>query len=192
MRQATNYHNKTVAKAVQRTKDITYIALMIGIISICSWISVPTVVPFTLQTFAVFASVLLLGGKRGTVAIVCYILIGLAGAPVFSNMTGGIAQLAGLTGGYIIGFVFVGLIYWLFESLLEKKLWWQVAALVLGLVVCYAFGTGWFMVIYGGRFGTISLASALSMCVIPFIPVDLAKLASAILIAKAVEKRIVL
>lgn len=190
MRQATNYHNKTVAKAVQRTKDITYIALMIGIISICSWISVPTVVPFTLQTFAVFASVLLLGGKRGTVAIVCYILIGLAGAPVFSNMTGGIAQLAGLTGGYIIGFVFVGLIYWLFESLLEKKLWWQVAALVLGLVVCYAFGTGWFMVVYGGRFGTISLASALSMCVIPFIPVDLAKLASAILIAKAVERRI--
>lgn len=192
MRQATNYHNKTVAKAVQRTKDITYIALMIGIISICSWISVPTVVPFTLQTFAVFASVLLLGGKRGTVAIVCYILIGLAGAPVFSNMTGGIAQLAGLTGGYIIGFVFVGLIYWLFESLLEKKLWWQVTALILGLVVCYTFGTGWFMVVYGNRFGTISLASALSMCVIPFIPVDLAKLASAILIAKAVEKRIVL
>ncbi len=190
MRQATNYHNKTVAKAVQRTKDITYIALMIGIISICSWISVPTVVPFTLQTFAVFASVLLLGGKRGTVAIVCYILIGLAGAPVFSNMTGGIAQLAGLTGGYIIGFVFVGLIYWLFESLLEKKLWWQVTALILGLVVCYAFGTGWFMVVYGNRFGTISLASAISMCVIPFIPVDLAKLASAILIAKAVERRI--
>ncbi len=190
MRQATNYQNKTVAKAVQRTKDITYIALMIGVISICSWISIPTVVPFTLQTFAVFASVLLLGGKRGTVAIIAYILLGLAGAPVFSNMTGGIAGLAGLTGGYIIGFVFVGLIYWLFESLLPKKLWWQITALVLGLIVCYAFGTAWFIVVYGQKFGAISLASALTMCVIPFIPVDLVKLAAAVLLTKAVERRI--
>jgi len=186
----STYSNKTTARVVEHTKDLTYIALMVGIMSVCSWISVPTAVPFTLQTFAVFANVLLLGGRRGTIAIVSYILLGLAGAPVFSNMTGGIAWLAGLTGGYIIGFVFVGLIYWLFESLLAKKLWWQILALVLGLVVCYAFGTGWFMVVYGNRFGAISLSSALSMCVIPFIPIDLVKLAAAMLIAKAVERRI--
>ena len=118
---STTHQNKTVAKAVQHTKDLTYVALAVGLISVCSWISIPTVVPFTLQTFAVFATLALIGGRRGTVAIVCYILLGLVGAPVFSNMTGGIGVLAGLTGGYIIGFVFIGLAYWLFETILAKE-----------------------------------------------------------------------
>ena len=184
------YSNKTTGRVVQHTKDLTYIALMVGLMSVCSWISVPTAVPFTLQTFAVCASVLLLGGRRGTIAIVSYILLGLVGAPVFSNMTGGVSQLAGLTGGYIIGFMFVGLIYWLEEMLFGKKLLAQITALVLGLAVCYAFGTAWFMLVYGERFGAISLSAALTMCVIPFIPIDIIKLACAFLLAKAVEKRI--
>lgn len=187
---AANYSNKTTQRVVRHTKDLTYIALMVGLMSVCSWISVPTAVPFTLQTFAVFASVLLLGGKRGTVAIVCYILLGLAGAPVFSNMQGGFGVLAGLTGGYIIGFVLIGLAYWLFETIFSKKLWAQIVSLVLGLIVCYAFGTAWFMMIYKESLGTISLASALTTCVVPFIPFDLIKLACAFLLAKAVEKRI--
>ena len=187
---STTYQNRTVAKAVQHTKDLTYIALAVGLIAVCSWISVPTVVPFTLQTFAVFATLALLGGKRGTIAVVCYILLGLAGAPVFSNMTGGIGVLAGLTGGYIVGFVFIGLAYWLAETLLGKKMWAQIASLVIGLAICYTFGTAWFMLVYGERFGAVSLTSALTMCVAPFIPVDLVKLALALLLARAIEKRV--
>lgn len=187
---STTYQNKTVARAVQHTKDLTYIALAVGLISVCSWISVPTVVPFTLQTFAVFATLTLLGGKRGTIAVVCYILLGLTGAPVFSNMMGGVGVLAGLTGGYIIGFVFIGLTYWLAETIFGKKLWIQIASLVIGLVICYAFGTAWFMLIYGNRFGAISLSAALTTCVAPFVPVDILKLALALLIARAIEKRI--
>ena len=187
---STTYQNKTVARAVQHTKDLTYVALAVGLISVCSWISVPTVVPFTLQTFAVFATLALLGGKRGTIAVACYILLGLTGAPVFSNMTGGVGVLAGLTGGYIIGFVFIGLTYWLAETIFSKKLWAQIASLVIGLLVCYTFGTAWFMLVYSGRFGAVSLSSALTMCVAPFVPVDLVKLALALLLAKAIEKRI--
>ena len=187
---STTYQNKTVARAVQHTKDLTYIALAVGLISVCSWISVPTVVPFTLQTFAVFATLTLLGGKRGTIAVVCYILLGLTGAPVFSNMMGGVGVLAWLTGGYIIGFVFIGLTYWLAETIFGKKLWIQIASLVIGLVICYAFGTAWFMLIYGNRFGAISLSAALTTCVAPFVPVDILKLALALLIARAIEKRI--
>ena len=190
MKAATAYSNKTVAKAVRHTKDLTYVALAVGLISVCSWISVPTAVPFTLQTFAVFATMSLLGGKRGTIAIVCYILLGLTGAPVFSNMTGGVGVLAGLTGGYIVGFVFIGLTYWLFETILGKKPWTQIASLILGLAICYTFGTAWFMLIYGERFGEISLTSALMTCVVPFFPVDLLKLTLALLLTKAIEKRI--
>ena len=87
MKAATAYSNKTAAKAVRHTKDLTCVALAVGLISVCSWISVPTAVPFTLQTFAVFATMSLLGGKRGTIAIVCYILLGLTGAPVFSRIS---------------------------------------------------------------------------------------------------------
>ena len=191
MKSATStYQNKTVARAVKHTKDLTYIALAVGLISVCSWISVPTVVPFTLQTFAVFATLALLGGKRGTIAVACYILLGLTGAPVFSNMMGGVGVLAGLTGGYIIGFIFIGLTYWLAETIFGKKLWAQIASLVIGLLVCYTFGTAWFMLVYSGRFGAVSLSSALTMCVAPFVPVDLVKLALALLLAKAIEKRI--
>ncbi|MBR4800834.1 MAG: biotin transporter BioY [Clostridia bacterium] len=190
MKGASTYQNKTVAKAAQHTRDLTYIALTVGLISVCSWISVPTIVPFTLQTFAVFASVLLLGGKRGTIAILCYILLGLAGAPVFSNMTGGVGVLAGPTGGYIIGFLFVGLAYWLAETIFGKRLFAQITSLVIGLAVCYAFGTAWFVLVYGNSFGEISLASALTTCVVPFIPVDALKLACALLLTKSIEKRI--
>ena len=190
MATTNTYQNKTVAKAVRHTKDLTYVALAVGLISVCSWISVPTVVPFTLQTFAIFATVALLGGKRGMAAIIAYILLGLAGAPVFSNMMGGAGVLAGLTGGYIIGFVFIGLVYWLGETIFGKKLWAQIASLVIGLAICYAFGTAWFMLVYSGRFGSISLVSALTMCVTPFIPVDVLKLALALLLTNAIEKRI--
>ena len=57
-------------------KDMALIALFAAVIAVCSWISIPAAVPFTLQTFAVFAAVLLLGGKRGTLAVAVYLLLG--------------------------------------------------------------------------------------------------------------------
>ena len=64
------------------TRDITYIALGAVLIAVCSWIGIPTTVPFTMQTFAVFCVLSLLGGRRGTLAIVVYLLLGAAGMPV--------------------------------------------------------------------------------------------------------------
>ena len=69
--------------------DLTYISLAAVLIAACSWISVPLTVPFTLQTFAVFCVLELLGGKRGTAAIGLYILLGAVGVPVFAGFTGG-------------------------------------------------------------------------------------------------------
>lgn len=108
-------------KNPHQTIDLVYIALGAVLISICSWISIPTTVPFTMQTFAVFFVLSALGGKRGTVAIIVYILLGAVGIPVFSNFTSGIGILLGNTGGYIVGFVFIGLVYWLFVHYSEKK-----------------------------------------------------------------------
>ena len=170
-----------------KTLDLAYIAIGAALITICSWISIPMSVPFTLQTFAVFSVLLLLGGKRGTLSVVTYILLGAIGAPVFSGFNSGVGVLLGTTGGYILGFLLMGLLFLLFEKLLRRKLWVEILALVLGLLVCYAFGTGWFMYIYTKKTGPVGLFSVLSWCVFPFILPDLVKMALAFLLAKRVK-----
>ena len=96
----------TIAATRSKTYDIVYIAVFAVIMAICSWISIPAAVPFTLQTFGVFVAVGVLGGKRGTLSILVFILLGAIGVPVFAGFSGGIGVLAGTTGGYIIGFLF--------------------------------------------------------------------------------------
>lgn len=167
--------------------DLVYIAIGAALIAICSWISIPTAVPFTLQTFAVFFVLLALGGERGTLATLVYVLLGAVGVPVFAGFSGGIGILLGSTGGYIIGFLFTGLIYILFTKFFKKNIVIKIVALVLGLAVCYAFGTAWFMHVYVQNSGEVGLLTVLGWCVFPFIIPDLLKLALAVVISKRIE-----
>ena len=131
----------TEAKTHSKTYDLVYIALFAVLIAICAWISVPTTVPFTLQTFGVFLTVGLLGGKRGSMAVLVYILLGAAGIPVFSGFTGGVGRLLGNTGGYIVGFLASALVMWALEKVMGRKTWALAVQMVLGLIACYAIGT---------------------------------------------------
>ena len=167
-----------------KTYDMVYIAVFAVLIAICSWISIPTTVPFTLQTFAVFLAVGVLGGKRGSLSVLIYILLGAVGIPVFAGFSGGFGILLGSTGGYIIGFLFSALLMWGMETLLGKKTWVLGLSMVLGLIVCYAIGTVWFMVVYTKNSGPVGLAAVLSWCVIPFIIPDLVKIALALVLSK--------
>ena len=104
--------------------SMVYIALMAVIIAVCSWISIPGPVPFTLQTFAVFSALLLLGTRNGILSITVYLLLGAVGVPVFSGFSGGLSHLVGPTGGYLIGFLVMGFFYGIVTnifSLLEKS-----------------------------------------------------------------------
>ncbi|MBO6260969.1 MAG: biotin transporter BioY [Lachnospiraceae bacterium] len=177
----TDKIEKPSEKKIFRTLDITYIGAAVALITICSWISIPTTIPFTLQTFAVMLTVLLLGGMRGTIAIIVYILLGAVGVPVFSGFSGGIGKLMGPTGGYIIGFLGTALVMWGFEKILGKKLWVYIAAIVLGLIVCYTFGTMWFIKLYTADDGSkATLAMALSWCVIPYLIPEVIKVVLAL------------
>ena len=176
-------HTKETKKNF-RTIDLVYMALGAVLIAVCSWISIPTIVPFTMQTFAVFFVLSALGGKRGTVAIIIYVLLGAVGVPVFAQFTSGIGILLGNTGGYIVGFVFMGLVYWLFVHYSGKKVWVEILAMVIGLAMCYSFGTVWFMIVYAQANGAVSLAMVLAWCVIPFIIPDLIKLGLALTLAR--------
>ena len=171
-----------------KTLDLVYIALGTVLITICSWIQIPMTVPFTLQTFAVFSVLLILGGKRGTLSIIVYVLMGMIGIPVFSGFSGGIGFILGNTGGYIIGFIFIGLIYALATKLFGKKLYVEITALVIGLSICYAFGTVWFMYLYMKNTGSIGFVTVLTWCVFPFIIPDMAKMAIAIMVSRRARK----
>ena len=171
-----------------KTYDIVYIGLFAVLIAICSWISIPATVPFTLQTLGVFLTVSVLGGRRGTLSVLVYILLGAIGLPVFSGFTGGIGILLGNTGGYIIGFLFSALTMWLISHLAGSGRIVQAVSMLAGLLVCYVFGTAWFMIVYTRGNGPVSLAVVLGWCVIPFIIPDLIKIAVALLIGSRIRK----
>ena len=184
-----NFYPKELESAVEmkkkhKTIDLVFIALGAVLITVCSWISIPTTVPFTMQTFAVFFVLSALGGKRGTAAILIYVLLGAVGVPVFAQFTSGIGILLGDKGGYIIGFIFMGLAYWLIIGLFGKKLWIEILALVFGLLVLYAFGTAWFMIVYAQANGAVGFLAVLTWCVLPFILPDLVKLGLALTVAR--------
>lgn len=167
---------------------MVYIALMAVLIAVCSWISIPMTVPFTLQTFGVFVAVGLLGGRRGTLAVLVYLLLGAIGIPVFAGFQGGLGIILGTTGGYIVGFLLSALLMWGMERLLGKKTWVLALSMVLGLIVCYTFGTIWFIQVYTHNTEAIGLQTALGWCVYPFIIPDLVKIILALGISKTVQR----
>lgn len=171
-----------------RTQDTVLISLFAVVMAICSWISIPTAVPFTLQTLAVFLAVGVLGGKRGTIAICVYLLLGIIGIPVYAGGTSGIGMILGNTGGYMIGWIFSGLVMWGMEILIGRKTWALALSMLLGLIVCYIMGTVWFMVVYAREVGPIGLCTAVVWCVVPFIIPDLIKIAAALAVQKRLAK----
>lgn len=171
-----------------KTRDMVYISIMAAIIAVCSWMIIPGPVPFTLQTMGVFTAVGILGGRRGTLAILTYILLGAVGLPVFSGFNGGIGVLLGATGGYIAGFLFSALLMWGVESVFGRSKPVLVLSMIAGLLVCYVFGTAWFMTVYSRNSGAIGLGTALMMCVIPYIIPDLLKIAVAFFLTSRVRK----
>lgn len=76
----------TVVAGRSKTYDLVYIAVFAVVMAVCSWISIPAQVPFTLQTFGVFMAVGVLGGKRGTLAVLVYVLLGAVGVPAFCRI----------------------------------------------------------------------------------------------------------
>lgn len=176
----------TVRGTKNRTYDMVYIGVFVVLIAICSWISIPLVVPVTLQTFGVFLAVAVLGGKRGTMAVIVYILLGAIGIPVFSGFMGGIGKLLGNTGGYIIGFILSALFMWAVERVCGRRTWVLGMSMVLGLAICYLFGTAWFIVVYAGNSGAIGLTTVLGYCVFPFVVPDLVKIALVLLVRRRI------
>lgn len=165
-----------------RTRDIAYIAVFTALMAVCSWISIPmpTRIDITLQTLALFLATGVLGGKRGFLTVLAYLLLGLVGMPVFAGFYGGPGALLTPSGGYLVGFIFTALAMWGMERLLGDTLWVLGLSMVLGFVVYNVFGTVWFMIVYPIGAEAVSLWTALVWCVFPYAGFDLAKIAIAL------------
>ena len=122
--------------SAQRTRDLVYCAVSAAIIAICAQITIPATVPFTMHMFGIFTVLGLLGGRRGTIAIVVYLLMGAVGLPVFAGFSGGFGILLGTTGGYLVSYVLVGLLYWLITARFGTSTPVVAVTMVLGLALC--------------------------------------------------------
>lgn len=174
---------ENVNKKKFKTIDIVYIGLFAALIAVCAWISIPMTVSFTLQTCAVCLTAGLLGWKRGSLTVLVYILLGMIGLPVFTGFKSGFAAVTGPTGGYIVGFIFTAFIVGFAADRLGKKLWVNAVFMTIGILVCYLFGTIWFMIAY-----KVTFVSALTTCVIPFLLPDAVKIAVAAVLVNRLKK----
>ncbi len=181
---------QTVKRSFLTTYELCSTALGAALMALCAWISIPAEVPFTLQTFAVFLVTGLLGLKCGTLSVLVYLLLGAVGLPVFAGFKGGIGSLLGVTGGYLLGFVFTALVVGLITRFFGKKLPVLLIAMVLGLIVCYAFGSVWFLKVYTSASGAIAIGTVLAKCVIPFLVPDAVKILLAALLVRRLQGHI--
>ncbi len=167
-------------------RDLSYIAISTAILAICSWLKLPFPIPVTLQSFGVFVSMGLLGGKRAFFTVALYLLIGCIGLPVFSGFAGGFGYLLGSTGGYLFGFLLPPLLMWFCEIFLRESKQIFIPCAFIGLVGCYATGTIWYAVFYAKH----SATNIFNLCVTPFILPDLLKLLAAHHICSRLNKQI--
>lgn len=154
-------------------------ALFAALLTISAWLSVNTGgMVFSLQSFAVFLALGTLGGKRGSICVAVYLLLGLVGLPVFTGFQGGISTFFDLFAGYRWGFLLAALSFWL----LEKKLpdWVNMA---ISMVVCYLCGVIWMAAAWH-----TGLWAALSVGVLPYLLPDAVKISLALLIRRRLQK----
>ncbi len=173
--------------ARSRLNKLLLSGLFAALIGVLSQVVIPLpFVPINLALFGVHLAGLLLGPLYGLFSVSIYLLMGILGVPVFASFGAGPGVLFGMTGGYLVGYALCVLIV----GALSPRLfggraggWW--AAMLLGLLACYAFGTAWFMNLTG-----YNLVASLWACVIPFLPGDGVKMLLAALLYRRLKDKV--
>ena len=159
-------------------KSICLVGVFTALMCVLSPLSIPLdSVSITLATLVIYIIGATFDYKIAVLPVVLYLLLGMAGLPVFSKFQGGIQVLFGPTGGYLFGYIPCVFLISLLISKFPNKKWLYPIAMIIGTVVLYAFGTLWFVL-----YLKYDIYKALLVCVVPFLPGDTFKIAVACLI----------
>ena len=169
-------------------QDICSIALFTAVIAIMAQISIPMPlgVPMTMQTFAITLAAVVLGSKRGFIATLVYLLLGMVGVPVFAGFTGGAQYLVGATGGFLISFPIMAFVIGLGVDKFKDMKGGLVICIIAGTVLNYVVGVVMFCLLTGS-----TVAVGVTACVVPFIPTAIIKAVAAAIIGLQIRKRLV-
>ena len=149
-------------------RSLATVSLGVAVMVVASWLTVPFVINFSLQTMAVFIICAVLGFRKSTASLVIYILMGVMGLPVFSGCNSGI----GPTGGVIIGFLLIPPRVALLTAK-NKSFIWYVISMLVSIIPCYALGALWYGCFFAVESGVFNV---LLVCVIPFLIPELIKI----------------
>ena len=173
-------------QARKEVRAMVRIALSVAFLCISAMITIPFfAIPITMQTFAVFAVLLLLGWRSGCTAILVYLALGAVGLPVFSGFSGGVGILFGQTGGFLFGFLLAVPVFALIRGIKRDSKLISVCAMAGGLLADYLTGALWYYFLFAGG---NSFFASLAVTVLPFLLPDAAKLALAILVTERMKK----
>lgn len=172
--------------SVNKTAEMTKMALMVAMNCVSAYIIIPlpfSLSPLALQTLIVNLTGYVLNAKQAFMTMLVYLLVGLAGVPVFTGGSAGPGKLFGPTGGYIIGFLFTAVFLAYFRG--EKYSFKRYALLgcVIGIPLIYVFGVVQLKLITGMGWDKAIMTGAL-----PFIPLDIVKCLAAAVIAYPINR----
>lgn len=156
-------------------KDISLIFIFSLVIALCAQIAIPlpfTAVPLTLQTLGVLLTGAALGSRKGSIALVFYLLYGALGAPVFAAGSGGLIKLTGFTAGYLLAFPVAAFVTgWLCEKGYDRSFKTSIISMIPGSLVIYLFGVLWLAFLTQQN-----IITAINQGMMPFITGDIIKI----------------
>lgn len=170
------------------TRRMVLIALVTAVTCILAPFAVPipiSPVPISLTNLVLLISIYVLGWKDATLSFLIYLLLGAVGLPVFSGFSGGLGKLAGPTGGYLIGFIFMTILAGIFVERFTDKRYLIIIGMILATAVAYVFGTAWLAFQM-----ELPFTAALSIGVLPYLPGDTAKIIIAVIIGPVLRSRL--
>ena len=166
-----------------RTKEFCMAGLLAACTAVLAQIVIPIgPVPFNLAVFGAFLAGMLLSPGMAVLSMATYWLMAAIGLPVMAGLQGGLGAVLSPTGGYMAGYL---LLAGCTALVAECSMPMRLAGMALGLVLCYTLGTVWFICATG-----TALPAALAMCVLPFIPADVAKGIAAAWLAQTIKRRV--
>lgn len=178
-----------MSRDMRRREKKVYALTMTALISAVTCVLAPLAIPIgpvpvTLVNLVICLSLYLLGGRLAFFSCLVYVLLGLAGMPVFAGFTGGAGKLLGPTGGYILGYLVLAAASGVFVDRFDSRVL-HGAGMVLGTALCYVLGTVWYCIS-----AQTTAAAALTLCVLPFIPGDAVKIGVALTLGPVLRTRL--